>query len=89
MAFGIEARVPFLDVRLIELAVRMPDRLRINKGVTKVVLRRAMQDRLPDAVIARRDKLGFAAPQREWLERGMPQVSSLLRGGQVVRAGLG
>jgi asparagine synthase (glutamine-hydrolysing) len=62
MAFGIEARVPFLDVRLIELAVRLPDRLRIDRGVTKVVLRRAMKGRLPEAIVARRDKLGFAAP---------------------------
>ena len=42
MAFGIEARVPFLDVRLVELAVRLPDRLRIDQGVTKAILRRAI-----------------------------------------------
>jgi asparagine synthase (glutamine-hydrolysing) len=87
MAFGIEARVPFLDVRLVELAVRLPDRLRIDRGTTKVVLRRAMKGRLPAAVAARRDKLGFAAPQQAWLADGRAQVVALLRGGQVVQRG--
>ena len=87
MAFGIEARVPFLDVRLVELAVRLPDRLRIDSGTTKVVLRRAMKGRLPAVVAGRRDKLGFAAPQQAWLADGRPQIVALLRGGQVVQRG--
>lgn len=87
MAFGIEARVPFLDVRLIELAVRLPDRLRVNGGVTKAVLRQAMRGRVPEAVLARRDKLGFATPQRAWLTSGRTEVEDLLRGGQVVQRG--
>ena len=87
MAFGIEARVPFLDVRLVELAVRLPDRLRIDRGTTKVVLRRAMKGRLPVTVAARRDKLGFAAPQQAWLADGQAEVAALLRGGQVVQRG--
>ena len=87
MAFGIEARVPFLDVRLIELAVGLPDRLRVDRGVTKAVLRRAMRGRVPHAVLARRDKLGFAAPQQAWLSAGRAEVADLLRGGQIERRG--
>ena len=87
MAFGIEARVPFLDVRLVELAVRLPDRLRIDHGTTKAILRRAMADRLPRDVLARRDKLGFVAPQRAWLTAGRAEVGALLRQGQVVERG--
>jgi asparagine synthase (glutamine-hydrolysing) len=87
MAFGIEARVPFLDVRLVELAVRLPDRLRVNRGVTKAVLRRAMSGRLPDKVARRRDKLGFAAPQLAWLRDARPEVTALIQGGQVVQRG--
>jgi len=87
MAFGIEARVPFLDVRLVELAVRLPDRLRIDQGVTKAILRRAIGGRLPRAVADRRDKLGFAAPQLAWLTAGQTEVAELLRGGQVSARG--
>ena len=87
MAFGIEARVPFLDVRLVELAVRLPDRLRVDQGVTKAILRRAMGDRLPRAVARRRDKMGFEVPERDWLATGETEVSSLVRNGQVVKRG--
>lgn len=87
MAFGIEARVPFLDVRLIELAHRLPDRLRIDRGITKVILRRAMAGRLPPAVAARRDKLGFEAPQRAWLAAAQAEVTDLLRSGQLIERG--
>lgn len=84
MAFGIEARVPFLDVDLVELAVRLPDRLRVEQGVTKVVLRRAMQSRVPAPILARRDKMGFVAPQAAWLRSAPAEIAGLLRGGQVV-----
>jgi len=87
MAFGIEARVPFLDVRLIEQSVRLPDRLRVDRGVTKAILRRAMRDRVPQPVLARRDKLGFAAPQRDWVRDGRGEIADLLRGGQIVGRG--
>ena len=87
MAFGIEARVPFLDVRLIELAVRLPDRLRINRGVTKAVLRRAIGSRLPREVVERTDKLGFAAPQRAWLTSGRHEVAEIVRNGQITQRG--
>lgn len=87
MAFGIEARVPLLDYRLVELSVRLPDRLRVNGGVTKVVLRRAMAGRVPREILARRDKLGFATPQGRWLDAGRAEIAARLRRGQVVERG--
>jgi asparagine synthase (glutamine-hydrolysing) len=87
MAFGIEARVPFLDVRLVELAMRLPDRLKVEHGVTKAVLRRAMNERLPSQVARRRDKVGFEVPQRAWLAAGRKEVIDLLGDGQVVERG--
>ena len=87
MAFGIESRVPFLDVNLIELAVRLPDRLRVGDGTTKVVLRRSMTNRLPAPVRDRRDKLGFAAPEAVWLANDLPSVQALVLDGQAVARG--
>lgn len=87
MAFGIEARVPFLDVDLVEMAVRLPDRLRVEQGVTKVVLRRAMESRVPEPILTRRDKTGFVAPQAAWLRSAGAEVGGLLRGGQVMARG--
>jgi asparagine synthase (glutamine-hydrolysing) len=88
MAFGIEARVPYLDYRLIEFTAALPDRLRVDGGWAKVALRRAMRGRVPEAIIRRRDKMGFATPERNWLRRSLPQISGLLRHGQVSQRGL-
>ena len=66
MAHGIEARVPFLDHRLVEFSIALGDAHKIVHGDTKRVLRRAMADTLPPSVLNRRDKLGFATPEQTW-----------------------
>jgi asparagine synthase (glutamine-hydrolysing) len=66
MAHGIEARVPFLDHRLVELSIALGDRHKVVGGDTKRVLRRAMSGVLPEKVRDRRDKLGFATPEETW-----------------------
>jgi asparagine synthase (glutamine-hydrolysing) len=87
MAFGIEARVPFLDYRLVELSAAMPDRLRISGAWTKLTLRRAMAGRLPDAVTRRRDKMGFVVPEAAWMRRIRPIVERRLRSGAARELG--
>lgn len=67
MAWSIEARVPFLDHRLVELAVGLPIERKLSGGVNKAVLRDAMRGIVPDAVLNRNDKLGFTTPMVEWL----------------------
>lgn len=66
MAHGIEARVPFLDHRLVEFALGLGDRHKIVGGDTKRVLRRAMRGILPEKIRQRRDKLGFTTPEETW-----------------------
>jgi asparagine synthase (glutamine-hydrolysing) len=66
MAHGIEARVPFLDHRLVEFSIAIGDRHKIVGGDTKRVLRGAMGDLLPETVRKRRDKLGFTTPEEVW-----------------------
>jgi asparagine synthase (glutamine-hydrolysing) len=67
MAHAIEARVPFLDHRLVELSIGLGDEHKIVDGETKAVLRRAMASVLPPAVRNRQDKLGFPTPEKTWL----------------------
>jgi asparagine synthase (glutamine-hydrolysing) len=62
MAHSLEARVPFLDHRLVELLFSLPPEELIAHGRTKVVLRRALADLLPGRVALRTDKVGFATP---------------------------
>ena len=67
MAHGIEARVPFLDHRLVEFSLALGDLHKTVLADTKRVLRRAMRNTLPQKVLDRRDKLGFATPEEKWL----------------------
>jgi asparagine synthase (glutamine-hydrolysing) len=66
MWFSLEARVPFLDYRLVERTLTVPDDLIIHKGMTKHILREAMKGTLPEAIRMRRDKVGFETPEAEW-----------------------
>jgi len=66
MAHSIEARVPFVDHRLVEFSLMLGNDHKIVGGDTKRVLRRAMHGILPRIVEERRDKLGFATPEEIW-----------------------
>src|SRR5207237_3087112 len=63
MAHSLEARVPFLDYRLVELLFSLEGGQLIERGRTKAVLRRALGDLLPPVVRDRVDKLGFVTPE--------------------------
>ena len=66
MAFSLEARLPFLDFRLVEYLFSLPSEQKIREGVSKVVLRAAMKDILPEEIRNRMDKMGFATPEDIW-----------------------
>ncbi|MET0153174.1 MAG: asparagine synthase (glutamine-hydrolyzing) [Candidatus Binatia bacterium] len=65
MAHGLELRSPFLDTTVMEFAASLPDGLKLRRGATKVVLRRAFRDLLPEE-IQRRGKMGFGIPLPDW-----------------------
>jgi asparagine synthase (glutamine-hydrolysing) len=66
MWFSLEARVPFLDFRLAEKTLATNSDLIIKNGMTKHLLREAMQGVLPEKIRLRKDKVGFETPQDEW-----------------------
>jgi asparagine synthase (glutamine-hydrolysing) len=72
MAFSVEARVPFLDYRVVELAVGLPDESKVGAGIAKRVLRQAMRKIVPDLVLDRRDKMGFVTAEELWVTRDLP-----------------
>lgn len=68
MAFSVESRVPFLSLQLAEFLLSLPEEYLIsNGGETKSVFREAMRGIVPDAHLDRKDKIGFATPESEWL----------------------
>jgi asparagine synthase (glutamine-hydrolysing) len=76
MAHSIEARVPLLDHRLVELAFSLPGDELIRRGETKSVLRRALDDLLPPSVRNRRDKLGFVTPEARFMRGRLGELAA-------------
>lgn len=69
MAHSIEARVPFLDHRLVELAMQIPEKLKIKNNIPKYILKKSCEGILPNSIIYRK-KQGFAAPVSIWMKEG-------------------
>jgi len=68
MASSLEARVPYLDNEMVDLALGIPSRLKVRGGERKWILRRAFAHSLPRPVL-RRSKEGFSMPMKHWLRR--------------------
>lgn len=78
MAASVEVRVPFMDVELMKLCAKIPERHKLRGHVTKHVLKKAMEDRLPKDVLYR-SKTGFGAPVRKWIVEDLePMIGDLL-----------
>lgn len=88
MAATLEVRVPLLNHELVELAARMPPRMKLRGLRRKYILKRAAERLLPREVVWRK-KAGFGAPVRAWLRGPLrPLVAELLSEETVKRRGL-
>ncbi len=66
MAHGVECRMPFMDYRIVEFIFSLPPESKVGNGYTKLVLREAMKDLLPDETRLNKLKIGFNAPIVDW-----------------------
>jgi len=88
MAASIESRVPFLDHKLVEFAMRIPSRLKVRYLSGKYLLRRAMENRLP-AEVLHRSKMGFPTPVKPWLRYQLfDRVAKILTDGRLAERGI-
>jgi len=79
MRFSIESRVPFLTTDLADFLLGLPEEHLISAhGETKHIFRAAMRGIVPDAILDRRDKVGFETPELEWLRALAPQIRGWL-----------
>jgi asparagine synthase (glutamine-hydrolysing) len=67
MATGVEVRVPFLDIELLEFSCQIPTKLKMKGMTTKYLLKKLMEKYLPHEVIYR-SKTGFGVPLRQWIK---------------------
>lgn len=78
MAHSLEARVPYLDHRLVEFATRLPTKFKMQGGNGKYLLKRMAKELLPEEIV-HRPKWGFVMPLGDWLSRELkPMVNDTL-----------
>jgi asparagine synthase (glutamine-hydrolysing) len=88
MAANLEVRVPYLNKELLDLAARIPSRLKIKGLKRKYIFKKAVESILPKDVIYRK-KGGFGAPIRSWLRGSLrPMMDDLLSDATVEKRGL-
>ena len=68
MMYSIEARMPFMDYRLVEFTAKIPSIYKIHDGWTKYFARLAFNGKLPDEITWRKDKMGWPVPDKYWFE---------------------
>ena len=74
MASAVEARVPYLDHELVELAMRIPPELKLRGLKTKAFFRKVVKKKLPKRIV-RRKKHGFNVPTRKWMSSGLEELA--------------
>ena len=88
MANSLEVRAPFTDYRLLEFALRIPERMKVRNLTTKWITRQAMQGVLPEEVLTRK-KMGFNPPLPQWINGELkPVIARLLGRTAVERRGI-
>ena len=88
MFHSLEVRSPFLDYRIFELASKLPHHLKINRGDTKVILKKAFAQDLPLEVLTPR-KRGFSVPIAKWLRGELrPTLQDALHDPEVSESGV-
>jgi len=88
MLHSLEARSPFLDLEVIDFARRLPHTVKLRKGSTKWILKKALEPLLPASILYRKKK-GFGTPIGPWLREGAITPAILAgSGAEVVRRAL-
>ncbi|MCX5829560.1 MAG: asparagine synthase (glutamine-hydrolyzing) [Deltaproteobacteria bacterium] len=80
MSHSIESRVPFLTPEFVQFIYSLKEDDLINQqGETKHVFRKAMRGLVPDIILDRRDKIGFATPENQWITSETPWIDKVLK----------
>jgi asparagine synthase (glutamine-hydrolysing) len=89
MAHSVEARLPFLDYRLVSFLFGLPAHWKVRGSWNKRILREAMRGRIPESVRTRPDKMGFPTAGRQWFAHELHEpVADLLSSRAVCERGI-
>jgi len=80
MRWSIESRVPFLTIEMAEFLLSLPENFLISKnGQTKHIFRESMRGIVPDEILDRQDKIGFATPQNDFLNVMIDEMPIIIK----------
>ncbi len=79
MMHGLESRAPFLDIDFVDFARRIPSVWKYRNGVTKFILKKALEPLLPKSILYRKKK-GFGVPIGLWFKEGAIRMRELPEG---------
>lgn len=82
MAFGIEARVPFLDYRLVQYAFSIPSKFKLKGGTTKYIMKKSFRNLLPKEILHRK-KQPFQVPLDQWMSKELMDYFKNLLGNRI------
>jgi len=85
MAHSVEARLPFLDYRLVSFVCGLSDEWKVRGPWNKYVLREGMKGRIPESVRSRVDKMGFPTASKKWFAHDLYEPLRDVLGSQTVR----
>lgn len=77
--FSLEASFPFLDHRIVEFALSLPNSQRIRNGLSKYVLRNAMKGGIPETVRMSRKHFGTPVPLQRWMKELRPNMEEIFK----------
>jgi asparagine synthase (glutamine-hydrolysing) len=84
MHHSIESRLPFIDYRLVELALSIDNRFKIKDGWTKYILRKSVEGMVPVDIAWRKNKIGFNAPEKTWMRLIDEQVKKSITKSEIL-----
>jgi asparagine synthase (glutamine-hydrolysing) len=85
MRHSVETRLPFLDYRLVEFCISIKPGFKIKDGFTKYILRRAIQNDLPESIVWRKNKFGFEAPTKTWFRDSKRKMRDEILGSNILK----
>ncbi len=85
MAHSVENRRPFLDHKLVEFCLSLPNNYILRKGWTKYLARKAFESSLPNEIVWRKDKMGFPVPENTWVLEKNRYFEEVVRKSKIVK----
>jgi asparagine synthase (glutamine-hydrolysing) len=85
MRNSIETRLPFIDVKVLETALSIDNSYKIKNGWTKYILRKSIESLLPSSIVWRKNKFGFEAPSKSWIDSIEKNIINSIESSAIIK----